>query len=395
MMGGKVRAWTKGVPFDEKAVEQVARVANLPFVRPVAIMPDVHWGMGATIGSVIPTEGAIIPAAVGVDIGCGMVACKTNINPNDLTRLSELRSQIEAAVPHGRTNNGGANDRGAWGGVPEIARDYWLELAIRYQRITEKHPGALGKNTVRHLGTLGTGNHFIEICLDEDDAVWVMLHSGSRGLGNRLGQYFINLAKKEMERFFIQLPDKDLAYLVEGTEYFNDYVEAVQFGQDFAAINRKIMLSLVLDVLAKRFHKFIALEEEAVNCHHNYVTKEHHFNRNLWITRKGAVNARRGVLGIIPGSMGAKSYIVEGLGSTLSYHSCSHGAGRVMSRRQANETISLEEHAEATKGVECKKDASVIDESPAAYKDIDAVMAAQSDLVKVKHTLKQIICIKG
>lgn len=396
MFDGRVRAWTKGVPFDEGAREQVKNVASLPFVQSVAIMPDVHWGMGATIGSVIPTQGAIIPAAVGVDIGCGMVACKTNIDPNSLTRLSELRSQIEEAVPHGRTDNGGKNDSGAWGDLPNEVADSWnLHLSCRYDEITTKHPGAISKNNVRQLGTLGTGNHFIEICLDEDDAVWVMLHSGSRGLGNRLGTYFINLAKKEMERFFINLPDKNLAYLVEGTEYFDDYVEAVQFGQDFAAMNRKIMLSRVLDVLAKRFHRFIALEEEAINCHHNYVTKEHHFNQNLWITRKGALNAGKGTLGIIPGSMGARSYIVEGLGSTLSYDSCSHGAGRVMSRREANKTITLEQHAEATKGVECRKDEGVIDESPAAYKDIDAVMAAQSDLVKVKHTLKQIICVKG
>lgn len=395
MFDGKVRAWTKGVSFDEKAQEQVGRVASLPFVQPVAIMPDVHWGMGATIGSVIPTLGAIIPAAVGVDIGCGMVACKTNINPNSLTRLSELRSQIEEAVPHGRTDNGGANDVGAWGDLPAETATAWKAMSERYDRIIEKHPGALSKNTVRQLGTLGTGNHFIEICLDESDDVWVMLHSGSRGMGNRMGTYFISLAKKEMERFFIQLPDKDLAYLVEGTEYFDDYVEAVEFAQNFALINRKIMLSRVLDVLARRFHKFIALEEEAVNCHHNYVTKEHHFNRNLWITRKGAVNARKGVLGIIPGSMGACSYIVEGLGSALSYNSCSHGAGRVMSRREANKTISLEDHAEATRGVECRKDASVLDESPAAYKDIDAVMAAQSDLVKIRHTLRQVICVKG
>lgn len=395
MFDGKVRAWTKGVSFDAKAREQVHRVASLAFVHPIAIMPDVHWGMGATIGSVIPTTGAIIPAAVGVDIGCGMVACKTNINPNSLTRLAELRSQIEAAVPHGRTDHGGKNDKGAWSDLPDETIFAWKAMYRQYDAIIEKHPGALSKNTVRQLGTLGTGNHFIEICLDENDDVWVMLHSGSRGMGNRFGTYFINLAKKEMERFFIQLPDRDLAYLVEGTEYFADYMEAVEFAQNFAFVNRQIMLSRVLDVLCKRFHKFIALEEEAVNCHHNYVARENHFNRNVWITRKGAVCARKGVLGIIPGSMGARSYIVEGLGSKLSYDSCSHGAGRVMSRREANKTISLEDHADATRGVECRKDSSVLDESPAAYKNIEDVMAAQSDLVKIRHELRQIICVKG
>lgn len=395
MFDGRVRAWVRGVPFDEKAQDQVKNVSSLPFVQPVAIMPDVHWGMGATIGSVIPTEGAVIPSAVGVDIGCGMVACKTNINPNDLTHLSELRSNIEKAVPHGRTDNGGKNDKGAWNDVPDGIGRAWKPMNEIYKRVIEKHPKAFSANNARHLGTLGTGNHFIEICLDENNQVWVMLHSGSRGLGNRLGSYFIQLAKKEMERFFIQLPDKDLAYLVEGTEYFADYMEAVHFAQDFAFLNRKMMMNSVLNVLSKRFDKFIALEEEAINCHHNYVTKENHFNRNLWITRKGAVNARKGTLGIIPGSMGARSYIVEGLGSTLSYHSCSHGAGRVMSRGEANKKISIEDHAAATKDVECRKDKDVLDESPAAYKDIDAVMAAQSDLVRVKHTLKQVLCVKG
>lgn len=395
LMGGMVRAWTRGVPFDDRARQQVENVISLPFVRPVAIMPDVHWGMGATVGSVIPTEGAIIPAAVGVDIGCGMVACKTNIDPNELTDLSGLRSDIEGAVPHGRSDNGGSNDVGAWSDVPNIVGSHWAPLEKQYRAITEKHPKAFSPNNARHLGTLGTGNHFIEICLDESDAVWVMLHSGSRGLGNRLGTYFINLAKKEMERFFISLPDKDLSYLVEGTEYFNDYVDAVHFAQEYAMLNRKLMMRAVLGVLRKRFDSMIAIEEEAINCHHNYVTRENHFNRNLWITRKGAVNARMGTLGIIPGSMGARSYIVEGLGSTLSYHSCSHGAGRVMSRGEANRVITLEQHARDTDGVECRKDASVLDESPAAYKDIDAVMAAQSDLVKVRHVLKQIVCVKG
>ncbi len=391
-----IKAWTKGVQVEDVAADQLRNMANMPFIhKHVAVMPDVHWGMGATIGSVIPTKGAIIPAAVGVDIGCGMMAVHTSLTANDLPdSLTAIRSHIESAVPHGRTDHGGKNDRGAWNEMPKSAEDRWAALAGRYDAITEKHPKALSHNNSRHLGTLGTGNHFIEVCLDENDEIWVMLHSGSRGCGNRIGTYFIQRAKKEMERWFIQLPDVNLAYLTEGSELFDNYVEAVGWAQDYALQNRREMMEAILFALARTLPKF-ETKEEAVNCHHNYVTKENHFGSNVWLTRKGAVRARAGDLGIIPGSMGVKSYIVRGKGNPESFNSCAHGAGRAMSRRQAKERFSVEDHAKATVGVECRKDEAVIDETPGAYKDIDAVMAAQADLVEVVHTLKQVICVKG
>ncbi len=394
--GLPIKAWVKGVPLEDAARQQLVNVASLPFIhKHIAAMPDVHWGMGATIGSVIPTKGAIIPAAVGVDIGCGMMAVQTTLRADQLPdSLTATRSDIEAAVPHGRTDNGGKNDRGAWGEIPSGPGNRWSGLSDRYAAITDKHPKALAPNNARHMGTLGTGNHFIEVCLDEGDQVWVMLHSGSRGCGNRIGTYFIQAAKKEMERWFINLPDKDLAYLVEGSELFDDYIEAVEWAQDYAYENRKEMMSATLAALRNTLPDF-AVTDMAVNCHHNYATKENHFGANVWLTRKGAVRAREGDLGIIPGSMGVRSYIVRGKGNPVSFCSCSHGAGRAMSRGQAKKEFSLEDHAKATEGVECRKDADVIDETPGAYKDIDAVMAAQADLVEVVHTLKQVICVKG
>ena len=396
--GGRfpIKAWTKGVSVEDVAVEQLRNIANMPFIhKHVVVLPDCHWGMGGPIGSVIPTKGAIIPAAVGVDIGCGMMAVQTGLPASRLPDdLKGLRSAIEAAVPHGRTDNGGANDRGAWHDVPNKIAWAWSSLGQRYKSMTAKHPKALSNNSARHLGTLGTGNHFIEVCLDENDEVWVMLHSGSRGCGNRIGTYFIQRAKKEMERWFIQLPDMNLAYLTEGSELFDDYVEAVGWAQDFAAENRKQMMATIIKAMQATLGEF-SIVGEAVNCHHNYVTKENHFGSNVWLTRKGAVRAREGDLGIIPGSMGVRSYIVRGKGNPESFHSCSHGAGRAMSRRQAKERFSVEDHARATEGVECRKDEGVIDETPGAYKPIDAVMAAQADLVEVVHTLKQVVCVKG
>jgi tRNA-splicing ligase RtcB len=365
-------------------------------------MPDVHFGKGATVGSVIPCKGAIVPAAVGVDIGCGMMAVQTSLTSHQLPEdLSGLRSAIEAAVPHGRTNDGRKGDRGAWGDIPEDVEKTWATalhrnkpLADGHAAIVARHPKIGRANNVVHLGTLGTGNHFIEICLDEADRVWVMLHSGSRGIGNRIGSYFIARAKREMERWFIHLPDKDLSYLAEGSEHFYDYIKAVGWAQDYARANRQIMMDRVLTVMEKRFRDF-AVGEVAVNCHHNYVANEKHFGAEVWVTRKGAVRAGAGELGIIPGSMGAKSFIVRGKGNKESFCSCSHGAGRAMSRTEAKRRFTLKDHARATKGVECRKDAEVIDETPMAYKDIDAVMAAQADLVEVVHTLKQIVCVKG
>jgi len=392
-----IKMWTRGVPVEDAAMQQLRNVAALPFIHShVAAMPDVHWGYGATVGSVIATKGAIIPAAVGVDIGCGMMAVRTSLRADQLPdNLGGLRSAIEEAVPHGRTDNGGANDRGAWGNIPSTIALKWADtLAARYKSIVEKHPKALARNNDRHLGTLGTGNHFIEVCLDESNQVWAMLHSGSRGCGNRIGTYFIERAKEDMRRWFINLPDADLAYFPQGSELFDDYVEAVHWAQEYALKNRRIMMKEVLDTMAAELPPF-TVTDMAVNCHHNYVEIENHFGANVLVTRKGAVRAREGDLGIIPGSMGARSFIVRGKGNPQSFNSCSHGAGRIMSRTEAKRKFTLADHEKATAGVECRKDESVLDETPGAYKDIDTVMAAQDDLVEVVHTLKQIVCVKG
>lgn len=397
-VGVPIKAWVKGVPFESEAREQLTRIAALPFIHKwIAVMPDVHLGIGATVGSVVATHKAVIPAAVGVDIGCGMMATRTSLTASDLPdNLRVLRLAVEAAVPHGRSHNGGPGDRGAWHDLPATCAATWSGLRQSYETIVAKHP-RLGRGVdANHLGTLGTGNHFIEICLDEQDHVWFMLHSGSRGVGNRIGRYFIELAKQDMRRWHINLPDADLAYLPEGTEHFADYVEAVHWAQEFARANRELMMQAVVDaVRATGAVPAFTATLEAVNCHHNYIAREHHYGENVLVTRKGAVRARRGDLGIIPGSMGARSYIVEGRGNEQSFHSCSHGAGRVMSRKQAKRTVTLEEHAAATAGIECRKDADVIDETPAAYKPIDAVMQAQQDLVDIKHTLRQVVCVKG
>ncbi len=393
-----IKAWTQGVLFDEKAKKQVMNVAQLPFVHGwVAVMPDVHWGIGATVGSVIPTDQAIIPAAVGVDIGCGMMAVQTDLTANELPdNLGALRSAIERAVPHGRTSGGRRGDRGAWGRIPKSVEETWKPLKDRFDRIAEKHPRVKSANSVNHLGTLGTGNHFIEVCLDESDQVWFMLHSGSRGVGNRIGTYFIELAKQDMRTWMVNLPDKDLAYFPEGTDHFADYVEAVGWAQDFARMNRETMMRhLIAAVRELGVLPEFSAERKAVNCHHNYVTKENHLGRNVWVTRKGAVRAREGDLGIIPGSMGARSYIVRGKGNPESFCSCSHGAGRVMSRGEAKRRFTVKDHERATAGIECRKDAAVIDETPAAYKPIDRVMEAQRDLVDVVHELRQVVCVKG
>lgn len=399
--GGLVKHWTNGVPFEDEARAQVANAAGLPFVYPhVAVMPDVHSGKGSTIGSVIPTLDAIIPAAVGVDIGCGMMAAKTRLRAEDLPdNLGELRSAIEAAVPHGRTDNGGRNDRGGWGNLPDYVSMAWETMLPGYEAIAAKYQKLGAGNAANHLGTLGTGNHFIELCLDTEGSVWIMLHSGSRGVGNRMGQFFIEKAKREMERWHIKLPDSDLAYLPEGSEFFGDYVRAVGWCQRYAMVNRELMMKAVQGAvkasLPESLREHVVSDELVVNCHHNYVEKERHFGKDLWVTRKGAVRAREGEFGIIPGSMGAKSFIVRGKGCRDSLCSCSHGAGRSMSRTEARKRFTVDDHARDTEGVECRKDAEVVDETPKAYKDIDAVMAAQSDLVEVVHTLKQVLCVKG
>jgi len=384
-----IKMWTDHVPVEEQALEQVMNISKMPFIyRHIAIMPDVHYGIGATVGSVIPTKGAIIPAAVGVDIGCGMMAAKTSLTSKDLPDdLSGLRSLIEAAIPVGMNNF-----------TTDTATHPASYVDDKYSEIIEKHPKIEPKtHPYFQLGTLGSGNHFIEICLDKSDAVWVMLHSGSRGIGNRIGTYFISKAKEEMEKYHIAdyLPDKDLSYLVENSVLFDDYIEAMEFAQSYANTNRKVMMGLVKSVLRNFFEIDFDFDLEAINCHHNYTTRENHFGQNVWITRKGAVNASKGTLGIIPGSMGARSFIVRGLGNPESFNSCSHGAGRVMSRTQAKKLVSLEEHIQDTKGVECRKDADVIDETPKAYKNIEDVMKSQEDLVEIVYELKQILCVKG
>lgn len=396
--GVPIKAWTKGVAVEASAEKQLRNVAAMPFVyKWVAAMPDVHWGIGATVGSVIPTKGAIIPAAVGVDIGCGMMAVQTTLNASQLPdNLRAIRTAIEKAVPHGRTENGRKGDRGAWGEIPKRQIGVWRQLERGYKVITDKYPNLNRGNDVNHLGTLGTGNHFIEVCLDEGDRVWFMLHSGSRGVGNRIGSFFIELARKDMRRQIKNLPDRDLAYFEEGSEHFDDYVEAVSWAQEFALYNRKLMMEQLSEAVdnASELPEF-SLTETAVNCHHNYVAREEHYGAQVLVTRKGAVRAGKGDMGIIPGSMGARSYIVRGLGNAESFHSCSHGAGRLMSRNEAKRRFSLDDHIKATAGIECRKDSDVIDETPMAYKPIDDVMNAQKDLVEIVHTLRQVVCVKG
>ena len=389
-----IKGWVRGVPLEEKAREQLRNIAALPFVGPwLAVMPDVHLGKGATVGSVVPTRAAIIPAAVGVDIGCGMAAVRTTLRAKDLPdSLVQLRSSIERGVPVGNGRDGDHRR------MPDSieTRLVQSELALRLEAIKARHRKIRTDKIERQLGTLGGGNHFIEICLDEEGAVWVMLHSGSRGTGNLIGTYFIEQAREQLAHRVLgfHLPDKDLAFFMEGEPLFDDYVEAVSWAQDYARHNREAMMGRVLHEMRHRLPKF-QLEKLAVNCHHNYVQRETHYGESLLVTRKGAVSAREGELGIIPGSMGTCSYIVRGKGNPDSFHSCSHGAGRVMSRTAARQQITLAQHREATAHVECRKDAAVIDESPAAYKSIDAVMAAQTDLVEVLHTLRQVLCVKG
>lgn len=392
-----IKAWTRGVMLEEQALGQLRNVARLPIVHGwVAAMPDVHWGIGATVGSVIPTLDAIVPAAVGVDIGCGMMAVQTSLTAAQLPDdLAPIRSAIEAAVPHGRTNRGGRGDRGSWGNPPARVEDAWRKLRPGYEAVVAEHKSLDRGKHVTQLGTLGTGNHFIEVCLDEAQCVWLMLHSGSRGVGNRIGMHFINLAQKDMKKHIADLPDKDLAYFTEGAEHFEQYVFAVEWAQKYARVNRELMMAGVIDALRSCGLPRFQADLMAVNCHHNYVRRETHFGEDVWVTRKGAVRAGAGELGIIPGSMGARSFIVRGKGNAQSFESCSHGAGRAMSRAQAKRQFTLEDHAAATEGVECRKDQAVIDETPAAYKSIDAVMQAQTDLVDVVHTLKQVVCVKG
>ncbi|CAJ1011598.1 putative tRNA-splicing ligase RtcB [Leishmania naiffi] len=420
----EVRAWCKGVEVERTANEQLHRISRMsPHIipAPVAVMPDVHAGIGCTVGLVLPTVHAIIPACVGVDIGCGMIAVETSLTAEDLPNtLEDLRLSIELAVPHGRTHGGcSAADAGSWrNGVPANVQQVWKKhLAADFQELCRRYAQVENTNNLNHLGTLGTGNHFIELCLDDQQPhkhVWVMLHSGSRGVGNRIGSVFIELAKKDMEARMIHLPDADLAYLDEGTTHFSDYTFAVEWAQTYAWWNRQLMLDAVLAAMRECIVTPFTTVQAAVNCHHNYVERiripireqqEDHAastpgqetfrEQDVWLTRKGATSARRGELAVIPGSMGACSYIVRGKGNAASYCSCSHGAGRRYSRGEARRRFTLADHETATLGIECRKDIGVLDETPAAYKSIDAVLAAQDDLVEVVTELRQVLCVKG
>ncbi|MES2354626.1 MAG: RtcB family protein [Pseudomonadota bacterium] len=394
-----VKMWTKGVPVEEEAYQQIRNIASLPILGGhVAIMPDVHLGKGATVGSVIATKGAIIPSAVGVDIGCGMVAVKTTLMASDLPdSLSAIRAQIERDVPVGFNSHDKPLSLGSEGLIGIVIKRRMDALYERYDhlRIIERIGKFDHRRVWRQLGSLGGGNHFIELCLDENQAVWVMLHSGSRNVGNTIGEVAITTARKFAERNHTHLPDRDLAWLSEGTSEFDEYVAGLSWAQDYAALNRDMMMHLVLKALQRSFAGEITIRDSAVNCHHNYASLEDHFGHTLWVTRKGAVSARVGQLGIIPGSMGTKSYIVRGKGNAAAYHSCSHGAGRRMSRNEAKRRFTRDDLLAQTVGVECRKDAGVIDELPAAYKDLDAVMAAQTELIDIVHTLKQVLCVKG
>jgi len=386
---GRVPVEVYTAEIEATARQQLVNISRLPIVHHhVAAMPDVHLGIGATVGSVIPTKSAIIPAAVGVDIGCGMIATRLSLAAKDVDErsLKKVFDQISRDVPVGFAQHDDA-----------VADVKHFQKGLK--RILDRHPGVqkrVGKRSDwrLQLGTLGGGNHFIEVCLDESQALWVMLHSGSRGIGNAIGTYFIELAKKDFQQNNVHLPDKDLAYFPEGAQHFDDYVEAVGWAQDYARVNRAEMLELVLEAMRRHLPSFEATRE-AVNCHHNYVQRERHYGEDVWLTRKGAIRAGKGELGIIPGSMGARSYIVRGKGSAASFESCAHGAGRRMSRSAAQKKFNIDDLRAQTAGVICRKDKGVLDEIPGAYKDIDEVMANQADLVEVVHTLKQVLCVKG
>jgi len=386
----QVKAWVHGVPIEDGVWKQIGNLALMPFIKGIALMPDAHVGIGSTVGTVFASTKAIISSAVGVDIGCGMIAVRTSLCAKDLpTDLKPIRDAIERTIPVGF---------GMHQHVPSVVETGWKHLDAGFQWLKEKYPKIVNdKHPVNQLATLGGGNHFWELCISKNDEVWIMLHSGSRGIGNKIGSYFISEAKKELESRGEILADNDLAYFSEGTESFSDYITAMTWAQDYAATNRELMLKRSLSVLREERLGLptFTVDKEVVNCHHNYVTTELHFGEEVYVTRKGAVRAGKGDMGIIPGSMGARSFIVRGLGNPDSYMSCSHGAGRVMSRTKAKKQFTVEDQIAATEGVECRKDAGVIDEIPQAYKSIDAVMAAQNDLVEIVHEIKQVLCVKG
>lgn len=382
--GSPIKIWAPLHEVESSALDQLKNTASLPFIfKHVAVMPDVHYGIGATVGSVVATKGAVVPACVGVDIGCGMMAAKMPFKskrlPDDLQGLFDA---ISKAVPVGQDMHNAAVTEFDISGY-ELLPDKILDDPMR---------------VVRQMGTLGGGNHFIEICLDLDENVWIMLHSGSRGIGNKIGNYYIDHAKAMMAAEEIKLNDPNLAYLVDGSELFNEYWRDLQWAQQYAMKNREIMMQLVKKAVAKVVfgdERTVIAPDLMVNCHHNYAEREDHYGENVIVTRKGAVRARVGDMGIIPGSMGTRSYIVEGLGNGESFCSCSHGAGRVMSRGKAKKAFTVEDAKAQTAGVVCRKDEGILDELPGAYKNIDQVMENQKDLVKVHAQLRQVLCVKG
>lgn len=381
-----IKIWSPIHEVESSALDQLKNTATLPFIyKHVAVMPDVHFGIGATVGSVVATKGAIVPACVGVDIGCGMMAAKMPFKAKRLPdSLQGLFDAISKAVPVGQDMH---NTVGAYGWQGYEGYGY-LPKKI------QDDPDRVGKQ----MGTLGGGNHFIEVCLDLDENVWVMLHSGSRGIGNKIGNYYIDQAKKLMEAEQIKLIDPNLAYLHDGTELFNEYWRDLQWAQRYAMKNREVMMQLVMRSIAEIIFgdkHTVVTPELTVNCHHNYAEREDHYGENVIVTRKGAVRARTGDMGIIPGSMGTRSYIVEGLGNPESFCSCSHGAGRVMSRGKAKKAFTLADVELQTAGIMCRKDEGIIDELPGAYKNIDQVMENQKDLVKIVAQLRQVLCVKG
>jgi tRNA-splicing ligase RtcB len=368
-------------------IKMAKNVASLPFVfKHVALMPDVHLGKGALVGSVIATQDAIIPAAVGVDIGCGMCAIATPFKANQLDdkKLKKIRQDIEAAIPVGFNENKAV----------EKAVYNWQG----WQHFKELHPGVqkLEQKALRQMGSLGGGNHFIEVCLDTDENVWLMLHSGSRNIGNMLAQNHIGTARELAKLAQTKLPDPDLAYFVAGTTEFKSYWRDLQWAQEYARFNREVMMQRFQRIVEQHLAGGKPTKARlTVNCHHNYTEQEVHYGESVYVTRKGAVRARQEDYGIIPGSMGAKSFIVKGKGNPESYCSCSHGAGRLMSRAKAKRQFTLDDLIQQTKGVECRKDNGILDEIPGAYKPIEEVMASQSDLVEIVATLKQVLCVKG
>lgn len=374
---------------EESTLEQARTSSRMPFIHPhIALMPDAHLGLGATVGSVIPTLGAVMPAAVGVDIGCGMIAVRTQFDRSALERrgdLGDLRAQIERAVP---LSAGANNAKIVATAAPRVAELEALAAEAGFA------PDRYAKAWRQQVGSLGSGNHFIEVSVDEQDRVWVFLHSGSRGVGNRIAQAHIKVAQALMTKWWIELPDRDLAYLVEGTDEFDRYIAELRWAQRFALLNREEMMDRVVRQLSEHLGEPV-VEQERINCHHNFTQREEHFKKTVWVSRKGAISARAGEAGLIPGSMGTASYVVEGLGNRMALDSSPHGAGRAYSRSAARRTFTHDQLREAMTGIEFRDTDAFLDEIPQAYKPIEQVMADAADLVRIRHTLRQLVNVKG